>query len=61
MAVSKLKNGVLNYHNAGKIQASSHPKDMRLQRMLRAPDDADPGESEEHLVIGCGAGVWLAR
>jgi spermidine synthase len=30
MAVSRLSNGVLNYHNAGKIQASSEPRDMRL-------------------------------
>ena len=34
VAVSRLSNGVLNYHNAGKIQASSEPQDMRLQRML---------------------------
>jgi hypothetical protein len=25
---------VRNYHNAGKVQASSEPQDMRLQRML---------------------------
>ena len=25
---------VMNYHNAGKVQASSQPQDMRLQRML---------------------------
>ena len=34
VAVSQLPNGVLNYHNAGKVQASSEPQDMRLQRML---------------------------
>ena len=34
VAVSRMQNGVLNYHNAGKIQASSEPQDMRLQRML---------------------------
>ena len=32
--MSQLPNGVLNYHNAGKVQASSEPQDMRLQRML---------------------------
>ena len=32
--MSKLSDGVLNYHNAGKVQASSEPQDMRLQRML---------------------------
>ena len=31
---SQLSDGTLNYHNAGKIQASSDPADMRLQRML---------------------------
>ncbi len=36
VAVSQLSNGVLNYHNAGKVQASSEPQDMRLQRMLTA-------------------------
>src|SRR5262249_20431549 len=34
VAVSELSNGVRNYHNAGKVQASSEPQDMRLQRML---------------------------
>ena len=34
VAVSRMSNGVLNYHNAGKVQASSQPQDMRLQRML---------------------------
>ena len=34
VAVSRTPNGVLNYHNAGKVQASSEPQDMRLQRML---------------------------
>ncbi|MBO77023.1 MAG: SAM-dependent methyltransferase, partial [Gemmatimonadetes bacterium] len=34
MAVSDLGGGIRNYHNAGKVQASSEPQDMRLQRML---------------------------
>ena len=34
VAVSRTEDGVLNYHNAGKVQASSQPADMRLQRML---------------------------
>ena len=34
VAVSRTPTGVLNYHNAGKVQASSEPQDMRLQRML---------------------------
>ncbi len=57
MAVSRLQNGVLNYHNAGKIQASSHPKDMRLQRMLGHLTTLIPANPKNVLVIGCGAGV----
>src|SRR4029077_8348550 len=34
VAVAELPNGVRNYHNAGKVRASSEPQDMRLQRML---------------------------
>jgi len=57
MAVSRLSNGVLNYHNAGKIQASSEPRDMRLQRMLGHLTTLVPEHPGSVLVIGCGAGV----
>jgi len=58
VAVSKLSNGVLNYHNAGKVQASSEPQDMRLQRMLGHLTTLIPASRKQHvLVIGCGAGV----
>lgn len=57
VAVSRLSNGVLNYHNAGKIQASSEPQDMRLQRMLGHLTTLVPRTSRSVLVIGCGAGV----
>src|SRR5690606_22181898 len=50
-------NGVLNYHNAGKVQASSEPQDMRLQRMLGHLTTLIPRNPENALVIGCGAGV----
>jgi spermidine synthase len=56
-AVSKLSNGVLNYHNAGKVQASSEPQDMRLQRMLGHLTTLLPANPRSVLVIGCGAGV----
>jgi spermidine synthase len=48
---------VLNYHNAGKIQASSEPADMRLQRMLGHLVTLVPEHPSDVLVIGCGAGV----
>lgn len=58
MTVSRLSNGVLNYHNAGKVQASSEPQDMRLQRMLGHMATLLPSITPERvLVIGCGAGV----
>jgi spermidine synthase len=56
MAVSWLANR-LNYHNAGKVQASSDPNDMRLQRMLGHLTTLVPARPRDVLVIGCGAGV----
>jgi spermidine synthase len=57
VAVSELSNGVRNYHNAGKVQASSEPQDMRLQRMLGHLTTLVPEHPRRVLVIGCGAGV----
>jgi spermidine synthase len=57
VAVTRLSNGVLNYHNAGKVQASSEPQDMRLQRMLGHLTTLIPKNPASALVIGCGAGV----
>jgi spermidine synthase len=57
VAVSRRSNGVLNYHNAGKVQASSEPQDMRLQRMLGHLTTLVPASPKSVLVIGCGAGV----
>jgi spermidine synthase len=52
-----MSNGVRNFHVAGKVEASSEPQDMRLQRMLghiSALLDRDP---QSVLVVGFGAGV----
>ena len=57
VAVSERPNGVRNYHNAGKVQASSEPQDMRLQRMLGHLTTLVPTEAKTVVVIGCGAGV----
>lgn len=58
MGVSELSNGVRNYHNAGKVQASSEPQDMRLQRMLGHMATLFTKQAPENvLVIACGAGV----
>ena len=57
LAVSREPNGILSYHNAGKIQASSFPQDMRLQRMLGHFTTLVPDDPRSVLVIGMGAGV----
>jgi spermidine synthase len=57
MAVSQTGAGMLNYHNAGKIQASSLPQDMSLQRMLGHLTTLLSPAPDNVLVIGCGAGV----
>ena len=57
VAVSRLGSGVLNYHNAGKVQASSEPQDMRLQRMLGHLTTLVPERPASVFVIGFGAGV----
>ena len=57
ISITRLSNGVLNYHNAGKVQASSEPQDMRLQRMLGHLTTLLPPKADTVLVIGFGAGV----
>ncbi|HET7695780.1 MAG TPA: fused MFS/spermidine synthase [Vicinamibacterales bacterium] len=57
VAVTRLGGNVLNYHNAGKVQASSEPQDMRLQRMLGHLTTLIPKQARKVVVIGCGAGV----
>lgn len=57
VAVTRDSMGTLFYHNAGKVQASSDPADMRLQRMLGHITTLVPKNPERVLVIGCGAGV----
>jgi spermidine synthase len=56
-AVSRDASGILSYHNAGKVQASSQPQDMRLQRMLGHLTTLGIEQPKKVLVIACGAGV----
>jgi len=58
VAVSKnYTSGVRNFHISGKIEASSEPQDMRLQRMLgHLPALVHP-HPRSVLIVGCGAGV----
>ncbi len=57
VAVTRTRDGLLQYHNAGKVQASSKVEDMRLQRMLGHLTTLLPANPRSVLVIGCGAGV----
>jgi spermidine synthase len=57
VAVTELSSGVRNFHVSGKVEASSEPQDMRLQRMLgHIPALLHP-KPKSILVVGCGAGV----
>jgi spermidine synthase len=57
LAISRFENGVVSYHNAGKVQASSEPRDMRVQRLLGHLTTLLARDPKRVLVIGCGAGV----
>ena len=57
VAVTDTGDGVRNFHVSGKIEASSEPQDMRLQRMLgHIPALVHP-RPRSVLVVGCGSGV----
>jgi spermidine synthase len=60
VAVTEDKNSYRYFHGAGKVQASTHPQDMRLQRMLghlTMLTRRDPDSVHSVLVVACGAGV----
>ena len=58
VAVSQDKSsGVHNFHISGKIEASSEPQDMRLQRMLGFLPALVHPHPRSVLIVGCGAGV----
>ena len=57
VAVTEMPSGVRNFHISGKVEASTDPRDMRMQRMLgHLPALVHPGVKSV-LVVGCGAGV----
>ncbi len=45
------------FHVSGKVEASSDPRDMRLQRMLGHIPALLHAQPQSVLVVGCGAGV----
>jgi len=57
VAVTMYGGTMRNFHVSGKVEASSDPQDMRLQRMLgHIPALLHP-KPRSVLIVGCGAGV----
>ena len=57
VAVTLTPEGIRSFHGAGKIQASTQPVDMRLQRMLGHLPSLLHKKPESVLVVACGAGI----
>lgn len=57
IAVTQLDGGVTSFHVSGKVEASTEPQDMRLQRMLGHLSALLHPKPKSVLVVGCGAGV----
>lgn len=57
VAVTEFASGVRNFHVSGKVEASTDPRDMRLQRMLAHIPALFHPDPRSVLVVGCGAGV----
>jgi spermidine synthase len=57
VAVTQSADGSLNFHVSGKIEASTLPADMRLQRMLGHIPALLQNNPKSVLIVGCGAGV----
>jgi spermidine synthase len=57
VAVSKFTEGARLFHVSGKVEASTLPHDMRLQRMLGHMSALVHHRPRSVLIIGCGAGV----
>jgi spermidine synthase len=57
IAISKWEDGAVQFHVSGKVEASSEPYDMRLQRMLGHLPAIFHKKPESVLIVGFGAGV----
>jgi len=57
IAISEMSNGVRNFHVSGKVEASSEPQDMRLQRMLGHISALFHEQPKSVLIVGFGAGI----
>jgi spermidine synthase len=57
IAISRWDDGALQFHVSGKVEASTEPYDMRLQRMLGHMPALLHAKPRSILVVGFGAGV----
>ena len=57
IAISKWDDGAVQFHVSGKVEASSEPYDMRLQRMLGHMPALFHPNPKSVLIVGFGAGV----
>src|SRR3954451_5859296 len=57
IAISKWEDGAIQFHVSGKVEASSEPYDMRLQRMLGHMPALFHPNPKSVLIVGFGAGV----
>jgi spermidine synthase len=57
IAVTLLDGDIVSFHVCGKVEASTEPADMRLQRMLGHLSALLHPKPRSILVVGCGAGV----
>jgi len=57
IAISQWDDGAIQFHVSGKVEASSEPYDMRLQRMLGHLPALIHPKPESVLIVGFGAGV----
>jgi spermidine synthase len=57
IAISQWDDGALQFHVSGKVEASTEPFDMRLQRMLADLPALFHPDPRSVLVVGFGAGV----
>ncbi len=57
VAVTQVDKDVRQFHVSGKVEASTYPEDMRLQRLLGHLSALVHAKPRKVLVVGCGAGV----
>ncbi|HUA64038.1 MAG TPA: fused MFS/spermidine synthase [Verrucomicrobiae bacterium] len=57
IAITRWNDGAVQFHVSGKVEASTEPFDMRLQRMLGHMPALVNGDPKSVLIVGFGAGV----